>query len=531
MGNAKSKDGEHQLEEVVPTGQISGTNHEEYNATLIPFDELDGANYATEPAPSSETNIKESNSSIVNVSGNVDPIYTTETAPTSETNFKESRASIVNVSENVDPRYTTETEWLRVGYHADGQTEPANLTELKVDTEDVIASKHHETITFNIECKKYADNARAEYNARKRAAYRIKRNQDIISSQNENQPVVGKSDHRDHINARRRAAYRNKLSDVLGNQQVIGKSASRQSLSDITNVLENRESTKPNVQDVNALAPQSSDNPANSNYPALSHDASTFSISTAGLSGLVNENESQVANQYYTQETEDRTEAERKRDHRNALRRASYRRKKLPNVLDGNAKTLVVTDNPTSLESFPSSNTLSTVTICDTEHQDTQEADDKTEAERKRDHRNALRRASYLRKKQSTVQVEHAHNLRLSGTHTGSNYTSLSNDASALPDSTEVSTGIVNDIELQDGILNDIHETNERTEEERKRDHRNALRRAAYRRNKDKRIHDRNNNASATSGCRCELWGCGVGGWSLARDSTKVPNKDLGHVP
>ena len=72
MGNAKSKDGEHQLEEVVPTGkkhcttftciftinnlltkgvagQISGTNHEEYNATLIPFDELDEANYATEP--------------------------------------------------------------------------------------------------------------------------------------------------------------------------------------------------------------------------------------------------------------------------------------------------------------------------------------------------------------------------------------------------------------------------------------------------------------------------------------------------
>ena len=38
-----------------------------------------------------------------------------------------------------------------------------------------------------------------------------------------------------------------------------------------------------------------------------------------------------------------------------------------------------------------------------------------------------------------------------------------------------------------DGILNDI-ETNERTEEERKRDHRNALWRAAYWRNKDKRI-------------------------------------------
>ena len=50
-----------------------------------------------------------------------------------------------------------------------------------------------------------------------------------------------------------------------------------------------------------------------------------------------------VANQYYTQETEDRTEAERKRDHRNALRRASYGRKKLPNVRDEIAKTLVLT--------------------------------------------------------------------------------------------------------------------------------------------------------------------------------------------
>ena len=65
-------------------------------------------------------------------------------------------------------------------------------------------------------------------------------------------------DHRDLINARRRAAYRNKLSDVLGNQQVIGKSARRQSLCDITNVLEDRERTKPNVQDENALALQSS---------------------------------------------------------------------------------------------------------------------------------------------------------------------------------------------------------------------------------------------------------------------------------
>ena len=50
-----------------------------------------------------------------------------------------------------------------------------------------------------------------------------------------------------------------------------------------------------------------------------------------------------VANQYYTQETEDRTEAELKIDHTNALRRASYRQKKLPNVRDEIAKTLVLT--------------------------------------------------------------------------------------------------------------------------------------------------------------------------------------------
>ena len=58
---------------------------------------------------------------------------------------------------------------------------------------DDTASEHHETLSLNNECKKYADNARAEYNARKRAAYRIKRNEDIVSLQNENQPVVAKS--------------------------------------------------------------------------------------------------------------------------------------------------------------------------------------------------------------------------------------------------------------------------------------------------------------------------------------------------
>ena len=72
MGNAKSKAGEDQQEEDVATGirhctrntcisdsnnlfakcvagQTSGKNVEEYSATLIPVDEQDEANYATEP--------------------------------------------------------------------------------------------------------------------------------------------------------------------------------------------------------------------------------------------------------------------------------------------------------------------------------------------------------------------------------------------------------------------------------------------------------------------------------------------------
>ena len=41
----------------------------------------------------------------------------------------------------------------------------------------------------------------------------------------------------------------------------------------------------------------------------------------------------------------------------------------------------------------------------------------------------------------------------MQGNHTSSNYTSFSFDASAFPDSTEVSTGIVNDIELQGSVI------------------------------------------------------------------------------
>ncbi|KAM3208312.1 hypothetical protein ACQJBY_063153 [Aegilops geniculata] len=120
MGNAKSKAGEHQQEEDVATGQESGKNVQEYSATLIPVAEKDEAICATEPDPTSETNLKEYNPSIATVAANVDPIYTTE----------------------IDG-----SEWVRPGYHADGQTfaATANLTldhaihkmQLRDDTEGI----------------------------------------------------------------------------------------------------------------------------------------------------------------------------------------------------------------------------------------------------------------------------------------------------------------------------------------------------------------------------------------------------------
>ena len=49
-------------------------------------------------------------------------------------------------------------------------------------------------------------------------------------------------------------------------------------------------------------------------------------------------------------------------------------------------------------------------------------------------------------------------------------------------------------------VLNDTKETTQKTEEDRKRDHKNALRRAAYRRKKDRLIQDENLRALNISG-------------------------------
>lgn len=124
-----------------------------------------------------------------------------------------------------------------------------------------------------------------------------------------------------------------------------------------------------------------------------------------------------------------------------------------------------------------------------------------TEEERKRDRKKALRRAAYRQRKDRNLQDEHAQALILSANPTSSNYTSFSFDATAFHATTTVTSGLINDMEVQDVVLNNTQETKQKTDEELKRDRRNALRRAAYRRKKDKLIHDENIRPLLLSGC------------------------------
>nr|XP_045085212.1 uncharacterized protein LOC123494220 isoform X1 [Aegilops tauschii subsp. strangulata] len=123
-----------------------------------------------------------------------------------------------------------------------------------------------------------------------------------------------------------------------------------------------------------------------------------------------------------------------------------------------------------------------------------------TEEERKRDRKKALRRAAYRQRKDRKLQDEHAQALILSANPTSSNYTSFSVDATTFHATTTVTSGLINDMEVQDVVLNNTQETKQKTDEELKRDRRNALRRAAYRRKKDKLIHDENIRPLSLSG-------------------------------
>ncbi|XP_044386769.1 uncharacterized protein [Triticum aestivum] len=127
-----------------------------------------------------------------------------------------------------------------------------------------------------------------------------------------------------------------------------------------------------------------------------------------------------------------------------------------------------------------------------------------TEEERKREHRNALRRASYRRKKERGLQEDN---------QPSSAHTTLSLSDTAFTVTTTETSGLVNDNDLHDVEETILEETCHINEEDRKRDHRNALRRAAYRRKKEKMIADENISAISNS--------------DLLHDDATLPPKSL----
>lgn len=127
-------------------------------------------------------------------------------------------------------------------------------------------------------------------------------------------------DHRELNNAWRRASYRISKSEGLKKQQDDGHIVQRRTLGDITN-----------VRQPSHVIPGTS---------------STHGISKSKVSVplvyqvriLTTHVESDDLND--TKENPQRTEEDRKRDHRNALRRASYRRKKDRDLQEENLRAL-----------------------------------------------------------------------------------------------------------------------------------------------------------------------------------------------
>ncbi|XP_044435574.1 uncharacterized protein [Triticum aestivum] len=118
-----------------------------------------------------------------------------------------------------------------------------------------------------------------------------------------------------------------------------------------------------------------------------------------------------------------------------------------------------------------------------------------TEEARKREHRNALRRASYRRKKERGLQEDKLRTHAQPENLPSSAHTTLSMSDTAFTVTTTETSGLVNDNDLHDVEETILEETCHINEEDRKRDHRNALRRAAYWRKKEKMIADENISA------------------------------------
>ncbi|XP_044415293.1 uncharacterized protein [Triticum aestivum] len=187
-------------------------------------------------------------------------------------------------------------------------------------------------------------------------------------------------------------------------------------------------------------------------------------------------------------------------DHRelnNAWRQASYRISKTENLKKQQNDVHIVQRRTLG----DITNARQPTTAIADELIETKENLHRTEEDRKRDHRNALRRASYQRKKDRDLQEENFRALNLSDNPYSSDYITLVNNETVFTATTTVTSGLVYDNTFKaDDHFNVLEEISQLIEEERKRDHRNALRRASYRRKKDQLAANGNKNPLSTSG-------------------------------
>ncbi|XP_073359357.1 uncharacterized protein [Aegilops tauschii subsp. strangulata] len=262
----------------------------------------------------------------------------------------------------------------------------------------------------------------------------------MVRLQEYNQPSLSKTDHRDLINAWRRASYRTKKSDGFINHLDDGPIVHRRTLCDITN-----------VQQPSYVIPGT------------------------------NVGADHMLGQLIKPTRDDK-----------------HRKVDLRPLCNSNDPASSVDTSISHNEStYPPKATGASDVIAD---KNIKENTQVTEEERKRDRKKALRRAAYRQRKDRKLQDEHAQALILSANPTSSNYTSFSVDATTFHATTTVTSGLINDMEVQDVVLNNTQETKQKTDEELKRDRRNALRRVAYRRKKDKLIHDENIRPLSLSG-------------------------------
>nr|XP_045088974.1 uncharacterized protein LOC123497090 [Aegilops tauschii subsp. strangulata] len=189
MGNSKST-------AVLKKGVID----DEYNPNTIPVSEHFDDIYATEPVLTSVENVEEYNAGIIPVADNVDDTSTTELDGSKLLRIDDAHDSSLSAMSIRTLNFGTP-----VAQHGNGQ-EPFqcsllesfennkdNTTNLQDENEEDTTCEQKATGSVFFERNKSADQARKQFNAQKRAAYRNKKDENMVRLQKENQPSLPKT--------------------------------------------------------------------------------------------------------------------------------------------------------------------------------------------------------------------------------------------------------------------------------------------------------------------------------------------------